>query len=425
MVHAIAVLSFFPLSTVLGASLSSLDGNISKKLIRREEYVDNSGSNIPNVTINVPLNNAGANNQSWINPAKFDVNLRIPYTSLIATAFSTGGGAGQAMSGGDFAGRTSGGGTRNEIYGTSRYGSGYGQYTSSGDGTVQYEPILSLDVSGRDFPHGFPPISFGNYSGGGEYYEKDTSNFPGIADLSDPSSYQGILSHRTDGLVLRKDKYTWLLLADAVTLEIVSAVLALPEAQGGCNYPYLWPQAMLHRSASYQNPNATDVDAGVIGYGITLSLGGGIRDYIIYPWNIMQFYRGSSVALGSVAYKNEFALNGNNNTNYLASSPLNTTDIVMDFFQCLNQTIAASIPIVNPKLIVRSRLTGGQIAGIVVGSVAGVILILAALWFWCRKRRTTKKRTFEASKGVTKGNVPEFELAKYGTPSTNTDERHT
>ena len=412
--YTITVLCLLPLPTALGASFS-------KKLVRREEYIDNTGSNLQNVTITVPLNNAGANNQSWIKPSKFDINLRIPYTPLIATAFSTGGGSSQTINGGDFAGRKSGGGTRNEIYGTARYGSGYGRYTSSGDGTVQYEPTLALDVSGRDFPHGFPPISFGNYSGGGDYYMKDGSNYPGIEDLGSDDGWDRS-AHPTAGLQLRKDKYTWILLADATTLKIVAAVLALPEAQGGCNYPYLLPQPMGHRSS---DANVTAVDKDTIGYGTDLAFEDGIREYYIYPWNIMQFYRGSSVALGSKAYTNTFALNGNNNTNYLASSPLNTTDIVMDFFNCLNQTIAASIPIVNPQLIVRSRLTGGQIAGIVVGSVAGVVLILAALWFWYRKRQTTKKWTIEDRKGVMKGNLPEYELVtKYATPDTTTDEHH-
>ena len=414
----IAVLCLLHLPTVFGASSS-------KKLLRREDYIDNSGSNVQNITINVPLNNAGANNQSWINPAKFDTNIKIPYTSLVATAFSTGGGNGQTINGGAYGGRKSGGGTRNEIYGTARYGSGHGKYvpSSSGDGMAQYEPVLALDVSGRDFPHGFPPISFGDYGGGDEYYGRDENNFPGRDNVPSNGELNPTPYH-TDGLVLRKDKYIWILLADAVTLKIVTAVLALPEAQGGCNYPYLLPEALERDEASRWNANRTIADQHVVGYGTTLAFADGIKAYFIYPWNVMQFYRGSSVALGSAAYENEFAFNGNNNTNYLASSPLNTTDIDMNFFQCLNQTIAASIPIVNPNLILRSRLTGGQIAGIVVGSVAGAVLILAGLWFWYRKRRTNAparkahSHLPEENKGIGKGEAPGHELLERRTPST-------
>lgn len=193
--------------------------------------------------------------------------------------------------------------------------------------------------------------------------------------------------YRTSGLVLRKDENVWVILADGATLNILNAVLALPEDKGGCNTPYLYPEVMARSEARIYNANTTATDGSVIGHGTIVPTSKGMVKYLIYPWNVIQFYRGSSVALGSEVYNNTFAQDGNTNPDYWASSPLNTTGIDMNFLQCLNQTIAAAIPIVNPKLVVRSRLSNGIVAAIVLASVPVAILILGGLWLWYLKRR--------------------------------------
>lgn len=79
-------------------------------LARRQDSVD--------VNVTVPVNDGAS--------SRYSLDIQIPYTTLVARAWSKGGGDGQTISGGRLAGRISGRGTRNEIYGTARYGSGYG-----------------------------------------------------------------------------------------------------------------------------------------------------------------------------------------------------------------------------------------------------------------------------------------------------------
>jgi len=72
----------------------------------------------------------------------------------------------------------------------------------------------------------------------------------------------------------------------------------------------------------------------------------------------------------------------------------------MDFLDCLNATIAAVAPIVNPSLTIHQRLDPGQISGIVVGTVAGVALILVAVWFFLRRRRQNRQTAALAAMGI-------------------------
>lgn len=328
-----------------------------------------------------------------MDPTDVYLNVLIPHTSLVATAFSSGGGSKQSINGGGLAGRASGGGTRNEIYGTARYGSGYGQYTTSADGTTQYQPDFTLDVSRRDFPHGFPPLSFGNYSGGGEYYSVEQGDLPGVlAPHHCATATIGSCDARVFALDISVGDQTWYVLADYVTVETINAIVSLPVAQGGCNMIGRIPQAMA-RGSTYgsQNETAPIGDKETQGYSTARATGLGIIRLDLYPWNVLQFYRGSSVAFISPDYDNAFAHNGNNNTDYWASTPFNKTGVDIPFLDCLNHTIAAAIPIVDPTLIVRSRLSKGQIAGIVVGSVAGVVLIAVGIWFWHSRQKKAKQ----------------------------------
>lgn len=76
--------------------------------------------------------------------------FNIPGSSRGATPFAPGGGKiGKIGRGGTFAGRQIGGGSRAQVYGTSRYGSGY---TYGGRGSL---------VRGRGFPFGFWPVFWG------------------------------------------------------------------------------------------------------------------------------------------------------------------------------------------------------------------------------------------------------------------------
>ncbi|KIM21952.1 hypothetical protein M408DRAFT_298562 [Serendipita vermifera MAFF 305830] len=380
-----SIASLCLIETAVGVTISNT-GEPSKKLFRREDYVDGIGYNIQNTpTINVPLNNIASSQQAWRDPSKVESVVRIPHTSLVATAFSSGGGPNQTFNGGAFSRRTSGGGTRNEIYGTARYGSGYGEYTSSTNGTMQYQPVLTLDVSGRDFPHGFPPLSFGNYSGGDEYRNANNSDLPGL--LGSPryaTAGEGQPAFRVYGLYKQVSNRTWFIIGDVASIEVVNAVISLPVDQGGCNSFGQTPLP-LERYETYSswNSSATIGDSETRGFTISLTT----FQAAIFPWNVVQFYRGSSLALAMLEYDNAFAHNRNTDTDYWASTPLDTTGLDMNFLNCVNQTIAASIPIVDPTLIVRTRssgalkASGGQVTGVVFGCLAGVVIIATVIWF--------------------------------------------
>lgn len=73
-----------------------------------------------------------------------------------SSSYGGGGGARSTISSGTFVGRPIGGGTRDQVYGNSRYGSGY----TYGGGSY---------VGGRGFPFGYWPV-YVPVVGGGAYY---------------------------------------------------------------------------------------------------------------------------------------------------------------------------------------------------------------------------------------------------------------
>jgi hypothetical protein len=389
----------FMVASASPSDLSNVDGGTTnhRKLLRRQDFIDGSGIEV-NVTIIVPLNNVASSNQTLAS------NTLIPYTSLVASAFSNGGGNGETISGGTFAGRKSGGGTRNEIYGTARYGGGYGTYQVVDGGGTEYTPDFTLNVAGRDFPHGYPPLTWGNYSGGQEYFDAQISDYPGItppsrSDSPHPSGYDQTTSISKLYLAMHANAFDinvtlseeWFIIADGETLDVLNEVLQLPAAQGGCATRPQVPWSARQHAPIVNEMTIAVGDNYTDSFETAFYIDPPEYAYGPYPWNVLQYYRGSSIALGSLIYNNSYAHNGNINTDYWAMSPLNTTGIDMDFLNCLNTTIAAVAPIVNPSLIIRQRLGPGQIAGIVVGTVVGVALILVAVSFFLRRRRQNRQ----------------------------------
>jgi hypothetical protein len=371
----------------------------SGKLLRREISIEDSGLNSQNtpsmnVVTTVPLSN-GASSNSTITGE----NIIIPHTTLAARPYALGGGDGQTFGAGKFQGQLAGCGTRNEIYGNSRYGSGFGKYTKAESGTYTYAPDLSLNMEGRtEFAHGFPPISWGNYSGSVTSIDEGDieSNYPGITSAPYEMYGQYEAKSRLQAIIARKGEQKWFIAADGATMKVLSEVLVLPPEQGGCGIEPMDPLALFSTTTADEFPCQIQQDliyymSGIMGPGGLIPL----RLYQIYPWNVLQYYRGCSVMLGSNEYNNTFAYNDNNNmTDYWASSPLNMTGVDMNFLQCLNTTIAAAVPIIDPGLVVKDKpkLKGGAIAGIVVGSIAGVVLLIAAAWFLYRRHRNPKMK---------------------------------
>jgi hypothetical protein len=114
----------------------------------------------------------------------------------------------------------------------------------------------------------------------------------------------------------------------------------------------------------------------------------------VHPEQIVQWYRTSSFALALDSYNNTAALVSNapadNKTAPTAMSPAALpSGIDMTFLACLNATIAAALPLVEQK---HKGLSTGAIAGIVVGSTCGALLIVGLLlWLLCRRRHRARR----------------------------------
>ncbi|CCA68116.1 hypothetical protein PIIN_01984 [Serendipita indica DSM 11827] len=343
----------------------------------------------------VPLNQGAAH--ASINATK---EIAIPHLLLAATPFANGGGDEHIIPDGKFKNRRVGRGTRNEIYGSARYGSGYGHYTETDNGW-KYEPdTANFNVTGRDFHFGFPPISWGNYSGGFDYFWVRRDDLPGAAFVGTFRPYPYDEPSQQGAIIAKKNDQTWIFVADAATVNILFDVLRLPEQQGGCALDE--SSAKVTTRVSY-DPLNPDPESNVSIFQQDIP----IPPYIFHlqPWNVVQYYRGSSAFLANSSYDNEYAHQRSNNTDYWKATPLNTTGLDSAFLNCLNTTIAATIPIIDPTFVVRApkgKLSSGQIAGIAVGSVMGALLLVGFLvWLFIRRRRA--HNTYNA---VSKGDTP-------------------
>lgn len=357
-------------------------------LRRRKDYIESSGAHPLPFNFTIPLNRGAADT-----PLNATSQIIIPHVSLVATPFTDGGGEIRTISTGKFQGRKAGGGARIHIYGSARYGSGYGVYNKKEWGWT-YSVETGLNVSGRDLFFGYPPFHWGDsYSGGKEYSEIPNEDMPGMALIDDPyRAYPGPQYPNQYGyLMAKKGDQSWITVADAATINILWDVLLLPEDKGGCG---------VDRDRSRRGSPASGIkftlggseDDGVRFLSISISM---LQAPIeIYPWNVIQYYRASSVFLANSTYDNKFAhVASLNNTDYWAASPLNTTGVDLDFLKCLNTTIAAALPMVDPTLVVRSRLSPGQIAGVAIGSIIGGILLIGlAVWLFIRHRRARPKK---------------------------------
>ncbi|TFK46473.1 hypothetical protein OE88DRAFT_893085 [Heliocybe sulcata] len=217
--------------------------------------------------------------------------------SRSASTYGAGGGRSITIPSGQlFSGRTAGGGTRAQVYGTRTYGSGY-------------PGVASRGVAGLGFPFYFWPLAWGGGLGYGaaylhthEYGDPNNSSRPGgpMFAATLPSASQNTTLH---------------VLADNSTvLSLVSSV------QSNCS-------SLLSSSISAPVPyNDTDPSAP-------------------RPEQVVQYYRASSIALSLDGYNDTAVLTGGNDTTQQDVALPSWVDAT--FLDCVNQTIGLAAPLIS------------------------------------------------------------------------------
>ncbi|KAL5529661.1 hypothetical protein ACEPAG_5646 [Sanghuangporus baumii] len=278
--------------------------------------------------------------------------------------YSSGGGKHIKLpSSSSFSGREAGGGDRNTIYGTSHFGSGY-PYGGYGY-YVDYRP----------FPYYFYPVPCSyNYYGGDEYL--NAADRPGgnlVTALVKPSYNTSSVTYRLVG-----DNSSVVAVFDAL---VANCSVANSSSAFSTFTPSntVWP----------------------------------------LPEQVVQYYRASSFALSLDGYNNTAALPANapasNN-----SKPVEMADtslpsgLNMTFLSCVNNTIGASVPLVETP---KRGLSSGLIASIVGASISGLFVLVIA---FCCLRGCLKGSRKEKKEKKTVQNwddpVPKIEVIESNDP---------
>lgn len=276
-----------------------------------------------------------------------------------------------------------GGGTRKSIYGSARWGSGDGYWYN---GSSVWIPTSALNVLMRPFPFGFWPISWGsdNYGGSGGYYN-DTYRPGGVQSMIIANLQQ----------VPTNSRAFYFIIGDNSTISGLNNLLQSPVDEGGCNM-YGGNPVYLFRPDDLKENSTRTLS--------TLDGSPNPRQNVtISPEMVLHYYRTSSVALGYGTYNNYFSLNNNTNPSYWSQTlfdiPADSTNSTTEraFLFCLNQTIAAAIPIVN-EVYASSPSSGGTSARWLIGVWVGVgalvigTVLCVAVKPW-RRIRATRTRT--------------------------------
>ncbi|KAK7012285.1 hypothetical protein R3P38DRAFT_1590134 [Favolaschia claudopus] len=212
--------------------------------------------------------------------------------------FTGGSGGGKNVtipSGQTFAGRHAGGATRDQIYGSKTFGSGYTGYNTRG-------------INGRGFPFWFWPLSWGSDPGHGvnaaylytnEYGDPNNSSRPGGPIVM--AAFQS-----------KSNATTFRLVADNQTV-----VDLIPVITSGCSHNF---------SSNSTTPTAfSAIDAA--------------------PEQVVQYYRASSLALTLDGYNNSAAF-GPEGSAADTSLPAGIDDGLLG---CLNNTIGQSLVRIPPQ----------------------------------------------------------------------------
>lgn len=210
-----------------------------------------------------------------------------------ATAYGYGGGKPQTIPTGQlFGGRTAGGATRAQIYGTRTYGSGYPGYSGYG-------------VAGRGFPFWFWPVVWGGSTN--QYlHDSEYGDSYNTSRLGGPMAQANFISNSTGS--------TFHLLSDNSTIgSLISSI------NTNCSSNL---SSSSSKSPSPYNSSAPGVPQ---------------------PEQAIQYYRSSSVVLTLDGYNNTATFNSNPNT---TASPL-PSGVDTTLLNCLNYTIGQAAPLID------------------------------------------------------------------------------
>lgn len=210
-----------------------------------------------------------------------------------ATAYGNGGGTPKTIPSGQFfAGRSAGGATRTQMYGTRTYGSGYPGYAGYG-------------VAGRGFPFWFWPVVWGGstnqYLHSSEY--GDSFN---TSRLGGPMAQANFISNSTGS--------TFHVLSDNSTIDSL-----IDSISTNCSSNL--------SSSSSKSPSPYNSSAS-----------GGPQ-----PEQAIQYYRSSSIVLTLDGYNNSATFNSNPNT---TDSPL-PSGVDTTLLNCLNYTVGQAAPLID------------------------------------------------------------------------------
>ncbi|KAG2134051.1 uncharacterized protein EDB93DRAFT_1306549 [Suillus bovinus] len=210
-----------------------------------------------------------------------------------ATAYGYGGGKPETIPTGQlFAGRTAGGATRAQIYGTRMYGSGYPGYSGYG-------------VAGRGFPFWFWPVVWGGstsqYLNDSEY--GDSFN---TSRLGGPMAQANFISNHTGS--------TFHVLSDNSTIGSL-----IHSIDTNCS------SSLSSLSSKTPSPYNSSAPGGA------------------EPEQAIQYYRSSSIVLTLDGYNNSATFDSNPN---VTDSPLPSgVDTIL--LNCLNYTIGQAAPLID------------------------------------------------------------------------------
>ncbi|TDL25300.1 hypothetical protein BD410DRAFT_744058 [Rickenella mellea] len=218
-------------------------------------------------------------------------------------------------SGQPFSGRSVGGGTRDQVFGTRTYGSGY-------------PGIAGRGVAGRGFPFLFWPVVWGGGAGlatsaylhDNEYGDASNTSRPGGPLLQAP--FQSATLNTTFHVIADNATLTSLLLS--VNSNCTSSLSSASNSTV--------PQAFDPSQASAPKPEQA-----------------------------VEYYRASSVVLTLDGYNNTAALS---NDTSLPDTPL-PTGIDTTLLDCLNQTIGLAVPLIDGAVSWRSPGAGVGVVGAV------------------------------------------------------------